>query len=79
MVETANSQRSKAVVGGPSDQNDQGNFRIIHDFFRDRFNNYFSSLQQAKFLIIEESLANVIKFLLSPVDAKLQIRGFAQL
>ena len=33
----------------------------------------------AKYLIIEESLVTVIKFLLSPLDENLQIRGFATL
>ena len=73
MVEAA--PRSKPA--GANDGSDQGNFHIIHAFFRDRFNNYFRSLQLAKYLIIEESLVAVIKFLLSPLDEELNIKGFA--
>lgn len=65
MVEAA--MRNKPAAGS-NDANDQGNFHIIHAFFRDRFNNYFRSLQMAKYLIIEDSLVAVIKFLLSPLD-----------
>ena len=77
MVEAAPAARNKAA--GANDGTDQGNFHIIHAFFRDRFNNYFRSIPLAKYLIIEESLVTVIKFLLSPLDSELQIKGFAQL
>ena len=78
MVEAAPAARSKGAAVA-QDQGDQNNFHIIHAFFRDRFNNYFKSLPMAKYLIIEESLVAVIKFLLSPLDENLQIRGFATL
>ena len=77
MVESAAASARKAP--GISDGSDQGNFHIIHAFFRDRFNTYFRNLQNAKYLIIEDSLVAVIKFLLSPLDQELNIQGFAQL
>ncbi len=80
-IQTGGGSRA-ASAANANDPTDQNNFHIIHNFFRDRFNKYFSGLSSSNnssFLIIEESLSQVIKFLLSPVDASLKIRGFGML
>ena len=59
-------QRGAAAGAAGSDPNaaDQNSFHIIHNFFRDRFFKYFEMIQMSSFVIIEESLYDVIQFLL---------------
>ncbi len=80
-IQTGGGSRA-ASAANANDPTDQNNFHIIHNFFRDRLTKSFSGLSSSNsssFLIIEESLSQVIKFLLSPVDANLKIRGFGML
>lgn len=58
----------RGAAGGAAPANDpnvdSNSFHIIHNFFRDRFFKYFEMLQQSSYVIIEESLYDVIMFLL---------------
>lgn len=51
------------------------NFGILHNYFRDRFFNYFENIANGKWLIIEESLFSVIYFLLSPIPDEIKVVG----
>ena len=45
---------------------DSNSFHIIHNFFRDRLLKYFDMLNQKCCLIMEDSLYQVIMYLLNP-------------
>ena len=54
---------------------EQSNFRILQDYFRDKFYRYFEGVTHAKWLIMEESLYSVIYFLLNPIPEQLNVLG----
>ena len=62
MVEAA---RPGAPANDPNDA-DQNSFHIIHNFFRDRLFKYFDMIHQNSCLIMEDSLYQVIMYLLNP-------------
>ena len=68
MVESVARGGSAAPANDPNDQN---SFHIIHNFFRERFFKYFEQRDVPNYLIMEESLSPVIKYLLSPLPENL--------
>ena len=77
MVEARPAAGAAAPGNDPNNaSNEQNNFRIIHNFFRDRFFKYFEMLQQSSHLIIEESLYSVIYYLLYPIPQELRVKKY---
>ena len=54
---------------------ESSNFRILQDYFRDKFFRYFEGINHAKWLIMEESLYSVIFYLLNPIPEQLNVLG----
>ena len=54
---------------------ESSNFRILQDYFRDKFYRYFEGINQPKSLIMEASLYSVIFYLLNPIPEKYNVIG----
>ena len=54
---------------------EQSNFRILQDYFKDKFYKYFEGITQPKWLIMDQSLYSVIYYLLTPIPENLNVLG----